>query len=83
MNHYKPYSAYEDSGVEWLGMIPIDWAVVPLKWLAVIRNGRDHKEVETVDGEFPVIGSGGEFARASQCMFDGESVLLGRKGTID
>ncbi|MGK5022764.1 restriction endonuclease subunit S [Janthinobacterium sp. LB2P10] len=83
MSHYKPYPAYKDSGVEWLGAIPIDWAVVPLKFLAVIKNGKDHKEVETADGEFPVIGSGGEFARASQCMFNGESVLLGRKGTID
>lgn len=83
MSHYKPYPAYKDSGVEWLGQVPSDWSVVPLKWLAAIKNGKDHKEVETLDGEFPVIGSGGEFARASQCMFDGESVLLGRKGTID
>lgn len=83
MNHYKPYPAYKDSGVEWLGQVPVDWAVVPLKFLAVIKNGKDHKEVETAYGEFPVMGSGGEFARASQCMFDGESVLLGRKGTID
>ena len=83
MSHYKPYPAYKDSGVEWLGAVPVDWALVPLKFLAVIKNGKDHKEVETADGEFPVIGSGGEFARASQCMFDGESVLLGRKGTID
>ena len=83
MSHYKPYPAYKDSGVEWLGAIPVDWAVVPLKFLAVIKNGKDHKEVETADGEFPVIGSGGEFARASQFMFNGESVLLGRKGTID
>lgn len=83
MSHYKRYPAYKDSGVEWLGAIPVDWAVVPLKFLAVIKNGKDHKEVETADGEFPVIGSGGEFARASQFMFNGESVLLGRKGTID
>ena len=83
MSHYKPHPTYKDSGVERLGQLPADWKVVPLKWLAVIRNGKDHKDVETLDGEFPVLGSGGEFARASQCMFSGESVLLGRKGTID
>lgn len=58
MSHYKPYPAYKDSGVEWLVAVPVDWAVVPLKFLAVIKNGKDHKEVETADGEFPVIGSG-------------------------
>jgi type I restriction enzyme S subunit len=47
-----------------------------------IQNGADHKAVETDHG-FPVIGSGGPFAFASTPMFDGESVLLGRKGTID
>jgi type I restriction enzyme S subunit len=57
--------------------------VVPLKWLATIQNGKDYKDVETGEGGFPVIGSGGEFARASQYLFNGESVLLGRKGTID
>ena len=34
-------------------------------------------------GAYPVMGSGGEFARASSYLFNGESVLLGRKGTID
>ena len=83
MSHYKPYPAYKDSGVEWLGQVPEGWSVVPLKWLATIQNGKDYKDVETGEGGFPVIGSGGEFARASQYLFNGESVLLGRKGTID
>ncbi len=28
---WKPYPAYRDSGVEWLGEIPVDWEVRPLK----------------------------------------------------
>src|SRR5438094_108716 len=28
---WKPYPAYKDSGVEWLGEIPTDWAVEPLR----------------------------------------------------
>ena len=32
---------------------------------------------------YPVIGSGGEFSRANDFLYEGESVLLGRKGTID
>lgn len=37
MSHYKPYPAYKDSGVEWLGAIPIDWANLRFKW-KISRN---------------------------------------------
>ena len=83
MSHYKPYPAYRDSGVKWIGQVPEHWKKMPFKRVASICNGHDYKEVENADGAYPVIGSGGEFARASDFMFDGESVLLGRKGTID
>ncbi|MCC6077422.1 restriction endonuclease subunit S [Pseudomonas sp. GCM10022188] len=33
MSHYKPYPAYKDSGVEWLGRVPEHWEQVPLKRL--------------------------------------------------
>ena len=83
MSHYKPYPAYRDSGVKWIGQVPEHWKKMPFKRVASICNGHDYKEVENADGAYPVIGSGGEFARASDFMFDGKSVLLGRKGTID
>jgi type I restriction enzyme S subunit len=37
MSHYKPYPAYRDSGVEWIGQVPQDWQVKPLK-IAVSHN---------------------------------------------
>ena len=83
MSHYKAYPSYQDSGVEWLGQVPDHWTKMPFKRIASICNGQDYKDVEDADGLYPVIGSGGEFARASAFMFEGESVLLGRKGTID
>lgn len=83
MSHYKPYPAYKDSCVEWIGDVPEHWEVKSFKRVASIRNGQDYKHVEATEGDFPVIGSGGEFARASAFLFNGESVLLGRKGTID
>ena len=76
------YERYKDSGIPWLGEIPEDWEVKRLKFLAKIQNGTDYKHVETNDG-YPVIGSGGQFAYANSYLYDGESVLLGRKGTID
>jgi len=33
---YKAYSEYKDSGVEWLGPMPIDWDVTKLKYTASI-----------------------------------------------
>jgi type I restriction enzyme, S subunit len=36
MSHYKPYPAYKDSGVEWLGKVPEHWVVKPIKSLANI-----------------------------------------------
>ena len=68
--------------MEWLGQVPEHWEVVQLKQLLEIQNGADHKLVEQEEG-YPVIGSGGVFAYASDFLYDGESVLLGRKGTID
>ncbi|MCE0734102.1 restriction endonuclease subunit S [Halomonas sp. G15] len=80
---FPRYPEYKDSGVEWLGEVPRHWDLPRLKHLARIRNGRDYKEVEVETGGYPVIGSGGEFSRANNYLYEGESVLLGRKGTID
>jgi type I restriction enzyme S subunit len=79
---FTRYPDYKDSGVDWLGQLPSHWDVVQFKQLIDIQNGTDHKHVEHSEG-YPVIGSGGAFAYASDYLYDGESVLLGRKGTID
>lgn len=82
MAKYQAYPEYKDSGVEWLGEIPAHWQVCRLKNLAMIRNGQDYKTVQAESG-YPVMGSGGQFAYATEFMYDKPSVLLGRKGTID
>ncbi len=79
---FPRYPAYKDSGVEWLGEVPVHWEVVQFKQFVDIQNGADHKHVEQTEG-YPVLGSGGVFTYASEFLYDGESVLLGRKGTID
>jgi type I restriction enzyme S subunit len=82
MGRYQAYPEYKDSGVEWLGEIPYQWQLTRLKFLASIKNGQDYKLVESESG-YPVYGSGGPFTFATQYLYDKESVLLGRKGTID
>ena len=77
----KQYEKYKDSGIQWLGEVPNHWGINPFKRGMLINNGKDYKHIETLEG-YPVIGSGGQFAYASEYLYDGEAVLLGRKGTI-
>ena len=58
-------------------------ATTALQHLVRFCNGSDYKSVESADGPYPVYGSGGEFARSSDFLYEGESVLFGRKGTVD
>lgn len=38
MSGFKPYPAYKDSGVEWLGEVPEDWCHIPIKYMALERS---------------------------------------------
>ena len=38
----KPYPAYKDSGVEWLGKVPEGWEVLPARSLFEERISKDH-----------------------------------------
>ena len=76
------YDTYKNSRVEWIGAIPSHWQIMPFKRRMKLNNGADYKDWVTDEG-YPVMGSGGQFAFASKFMYDGEVVLLGRKGTID
>jgi len=46
LRRFKPYPAYKDSGVEWLGEIPTHWNVVPLKRLGELQAGAGFPEEE-------------------------------------
>ena len=78
----KKYDSYKDSGIDWIGQIPSHWKVIPFKRAMIINNGCDYKHIQ-VDEGYPVLGSGGQFAYANEWLYDGEALLLGRKGTID
>jgi len=51
-----------------------------LKDLLEIKNGRDYKHLS--EGEIPVYGSGGLMRFVNESLYDGESILLPRKGTL-
>ena len=64
-----------------LGMIPEGWRVGNLGELLDIRYGKDHKNLS--DGPYPVYGSGGFMRKVERPLFEGESVLIPRKGSLN
>lgn len=57
------------------------WKEGKLGELIEVKYGKDHKKLG--DGSIPVIGSGGIMRYADNALFDGESVLIPRKGSLD
>ena len=58
-----------------------EWKVKTFDDLFTIGNGRDYKHLAS--GDVPVYGSGGYMLSVNDYLYDGESVCIGRKGTID
>lgn len=48
-----------------------------------IKNGRNQRQVENPDGRYPIYGSGGVMGRADDYICEAETVVIGRKGSIN
>lgn len=51
--------------------------------VVTIQNGRDYKKVLVSDGGYPVVGTGGEIARSSGYLCPENTIVVGRKGSIN
>jgi type I restriction enzyme S subunit len=58
-----------------------DWKEKKLGEILKINSGRDYKHLST--GDIPVFGTGGIITYVNKHLHDGESIGIGRKGTID
>lgn len=65
------------------GVIPEDWSVKPISFALSIKHGKDQKAVKSEDGIYPILGTGGIMGHSTTPIYSKESVLIGRKGTID
>lgn len=71
---------------EWFGKyqigdeLPEGWRVGKLSNLLKIKYGKDHKHLN--DGDFPLYGSGGIMRYVEKPLYDKESILIPRKGTL-
>ena len=64
-----------------IGLIPEDWEVKNLGEMVKIGHGRDYKNLKS--GDVPVYGTGGYMTSVNDFLYEGETVCIGRKGTID
>ena len=60
-----------------------EWDAKRLGTLLTIRHGKSQKGVESIDGAYPILATGGQIGKTNQFLCDKPSVLIGRKGTID
>ena len=72
MSHYKPYPAYRDSGVEWIGRVPKHWARAAIKHIL-------SEPITDGPHETPVfLNEGVEFLSVDGIQ-DGELVFEGKR----
>lgn len=57
------------------------WSLGHLSDLITVKYGKDHKKLS--NGEFPVYGSGGIMRYVERPLYNKESVLVPRKGTLN
>lgn len=58
---------------------------VDVKWDEVVEiiNGKNQKAVEDVEGKYPIYGSGGIMGYANDYLCEEDTVIIGRKGSIN
>lgn len=59
----------------------MEWKTVKLGDCLTVKYGKDHKLLK--DGNIPVYGSGGIMRYADKSFFDGPSILIPRKGSLN
>jgi type I restriction enzyme, S subunit len=59
------------------------WQSKSLRQLVTINYGKSPAAILADDGKHSVVGSGGTERMGNDYLYDGDLIILGRKGTID
>jgi len=77
---FPRYERYKESGVEWLGEVPVGWEVKRLKYLCDVQTG-DKDTVNAVEGgDYPFFVRSQTVERINSFAFDCEAVLTAGDG---
>ncbi|AKH63741.1 MULTISPECIES: restriction endonuclease subunit S [Photorhabdus] len=82
MTKYRAYPEYKDSGIEWLGDVPINWNVIRLKFLCKTTTGDKDTIHKTELGKYPFFVRSETVEKINTYSFDGEAVLTAGDGAI-
>ena len=64
-----------------MGGVSMEWKEDLLGNVLEVKYGKDHKKL--ADGQYPVYGSGGLMRYVDSKLYDGPSILIPRKGTLN
>jgi type I restriction enzyme S subunit len=59
------------------------WKTGKLRDITVINYGKSPVKILSPEGQYPVVGTGETERLGTNFLYDGESIILGRKGSID
>jgi type I restriction enzyme, S subunit len=76
-NHDNPKNHSSDILVDGL---PKGWRIDKLREVLEIRYGKDYKHLES--GNIPLYGSGGIMKYVNKALYENDSILIPRKGTL-
>ena len=68
---------------EKMGKVPVGWSVERFGKRVIVKYGKSQKEIVSETGKIPIYGTGGIMEYGTDFLCDRESILIGRKGTID
>ena len=72
----------KDSGVVWLGDIPVHWDVKQLRRAIMFQRGHDLPTDEREEGEVVIVSSSGVSSTHSRAIAKAPGIVTGRYGTI-
>ncbi len=78
-----PSVPLKPSGVAWLGDVPAHWEVKRLKWVTHLQRGYDLSQDQRLDGDIPVVSSGGIIGTHNEARSRAPGVVIGRYGSTN
>lgn len=79
----NPNVKLKESGIDWLGKIPIHWKLNRLKNITYMQSGNSiiSENISDYD-EYPVYGGNGLRGYTNKFTHEGEYILIGRQGAL-
>ena len=79
----NPNVEMRDSGIPWIGKVPVYWDIIPLKYLCFMQAGKNlTSEKIALTGDYPVYGGNGLRGFYTDFNTDGDFLLVGRQGAL-